>query len=412
MRKKIHPNIRVGFIALSITFFVLLILSIFGTTVVLADTDDQLTIYVTDEDKNEISEIYEGEYFIVSVYVRGELGKPIFLTDLEITFDEKPYQITDQEDPVRIIEASAVDSDTTFTITASKEGYISGELSLEILDSVSSLPKLIVTLEKYTVNVDEDFSVVVTVVDENEIEKPVENVAVSILNSFEKEYTDSNGRVWLTAPDSPGQFKIQAQKDGVYTIGQASIKVNDIAHWWEIIYDSYFQIALAIACLAFAIVFVNIRSRKNIYGRSKEITNEKMINKYTPKDDIATKLNDKKEEINLQGFSGAPVRSQPKKDPRVEEIRISRLKKEKEIVKVETQGDKADKVVSEKRIKRKDYDWFEGTDDMRYEIDKMTGEVDEEGLDKWFEGVSDLKVKIDEKIKKKDKKKNGEKEES
>ena len=49
---------------------------------------------------------------------------------------------------------------------------------------------------------------------------------------------------------------------------------------------------------------------------------------------------------------------------------------------------------------------------MRYEIDKLTGEVDEEGLDKWFEGVSDLKVKIDEKIKKKDKKKNGEKEES
>ena len=412
MRKKIHPNIRVSFIALSITLFLLLILSIFSTTVVLAYTEDQLIIYVEDENQKEISEIYEGEHFIVSVYVRDEFGKPDFLTDLEITFNEKPYQITDQEAPVRTIEAPAVDSDTNFTITATKEGYISGKMSLEILDSTSSLPKLIVTPEKYTVNVNEDFSVVVTTIDENEIEKPVENVAVSILNSLNKEDTDSNGRVWLTAPESSGSFKIQAQKDGVYTIGQASIKVNDIVHWWAIIYDSYFQIALAVACLILAIIFVNLKSRKNIYGRSKEITNEKMINKYTPKDDIATKSNDKKEEINLQGFSGAPVRSQPKKDPRVEEIRISRPKKEKEIVKVETQDENADKVVSEKRIKRKDYDWFEGTDDMRYEIDKLTGEVDEEGLDKWFEGVSDLKVKIDEKIKKKDKKKNGEKEES
>ena len=95
---------------------------------------------------------------------------------------------------------------------------------------------MIVTPEKYTVNVNEDFSVVVTTIDENEIEKPVENVAVSILNSLNKEDTDSNGRVWLTAPESSGSFKIQAQKDGVYTIGQASIKVNDIVHWLSLIH--------------------------------------------------------------------------------------------------------------------------------------------------------------------------------
>ena len=38
---------------------------------------------------------------------------------------------------------------------------------------------------------------------------------------------------------------------------------------------------------------------------------------------------------------------------------------------------------------------------MRYEIDKLTGEIDEEGVDKWFEGVDDIKKKIDEKMKKK-----------
>ena len=57
---------------------------------------------------------------------------------------------------------------------------------------------------------------------------------------------------------------------------------------------------------------------------------------------------------------------------------------------------------------KKDYDWFEGDDDARYQIQKATGEVDETGKDKWFEGVGDLKEKIDERVKKKDKKKDEE----
>ena len=52
-----------------------------------------------------------------------------------------------------------------------------------------------------------------------------------------------------------------------------------------------------------------------------------------------------------------------------------------------------------------EYDWFEGTDDIRYEIDKLTGKIDEKHMDKWFEGVDDLKKKIDEKVKKRDKNK-------
>jgi len=43
---------------------------------------------------------------------------------------------------------------------------------------------------------------------------------------------------------------------------------------------------------------------------------------------------------------------------------------------------------------------FEGIDEMRYKIDKLTGEVDEEGKDNLFYGEDDLKKRIDEKIKK------------
>ena len=99
----------------------------------------------------------------------------------------------------------------------------------------------------------------------------------------------------------------------------------------------------------------------------------------------------------------------PDEDPKVEEIRISRPRKEKEVVDVETEDDETEKVINKKKLQQRDYDWFEGSDDVQYEIDKLTGEVDEEGLDKWYEGVDGLKEKIDEKVKKKDKKKNEEK---
>ena len=42
---------------------------------------------------------------------------------------------------------------------------------------------------------------------------------------------------------------------------------------------------------------------------------------------------------------------------------------------------------------------------MRYKIDKLTGEIDEEFIDKWFEGIEDIRSKVDEKLKKNLKKK-------
>ena len=66
MRKKIHPNIRVSFSAISITLFALLLLSIFTIPVALGLPGDELLIQVTKDDQS-IEEIYEGEYFEVSV---------------------------------------------------------------------------------------------------------------------------------------------------------------------------------------------------------------------------------------------------------------------------------------------------------------------------------------------------------
>ncbi len=55
------------------------------------------------------------------------------------------------------------------------------------------------------------------------------------------------------------------------------------------------------------------------------------------------------------------------------------------------------------KLTKDENDWFKGTDDIRYEIDKLTGKIDENSIDKWFEGYDDIKDKINERIKKKDK---------
>jgi hypothetical protein len=100
------------------------------------------------------------------------------------------------------------------------------------------------------------------------------------------------------------------------------------------------------------------------------------------------------------------VRVKSDQDSKVEEIRISRSRKQKEIVPVKEKQDETEKIINRKKMQRHNYDWFEGKDNVRYEIDKITGEVDEHGVDKWYEGIEGLREKIDEKVKNKDKKKN------
>jgi len=409
MRKIIHPKIRLGYIAISITLTFLLFLMIFSIPQVSGVPGDELLIQIT-KDNEPIEEINGGEFFTVSVLDPYPEGYSPFLRDVFIKFNEETYHITLENENAEIsIETPSVYENKEYTINASKEGYISNETKIKVLKN--ELPKLLITPEKFTVDANERFSVVITDVSTGE---PVENVAVAISEDSggETQYTNEQGRVWLTAPEKPGEITIIAQKGGEYQQNTEKIEVNKPDSFWDDLFSNkYFFVAVAAILLICAIIFVNIRSRRNIYDRAKEISNEKMIKRHEMEEKDITKSEDKKDISNVEGFSGKPVRSQSENDSKVEEIRISRPRKEKEVVKVETDEDKADKIVTEKRIKKKDYDWFEGTDDMRYEIDKLTGEVDEEGIDKWFEGVGDLKDKINEKVKKKDKKKKEEKEE-
>lgn len=247
----------------------------------------------------------------------------------------------------------------------------------------------------------------------------VQGATVEIQGGMSGE-TGPNGRVWLTAPSKKGLYLIIAEK-GNYVVTN-ELKVDPGPAFWQ---ESYFPIILGGICLISAILFVFFKEKKSIYERATQISKDNMVQKYTlpsdktkpTKKQIPTKNisafnqnnHQNKRNIYENPYYNKPIQSRYEKDSKVEEIRIRRPNKEREVVSVEEKKDVADKVIQDAKMKKRDDNWFQGNDDLKYEINKITGEVDEEQIDKWFEGVENLKQKIDEKVKK-DKKKRKEEE--
>lgn len=394
--------IRVNHIAISLTIFVILFLNILIIAPGSVAQGNQLHLYITDDEEYPIDEIYEEEYFIISVYAFNESDIPEWKIDVDIEFNDIHYTI--EETGEITIKAPKIDQDTSFVILASKEGYNSTNGTITILNNESKdeLLKLIIEPEQYTVDAGNQFSVLVK--DEDGNTMPGAEVAIQSFGDIR--ITDDDGRAWLTAPEDEDSIKIIAQKDG-YVQGDINIMVNILSPWWITLINSpYFPIIIAVIFLLFAIVFVSYRQKKSVYDRASKISQEKILAKYDS--DVKTTSSppsESKEKLDDQSSLKDAVRTQPQQDAKVEEIRISRPRKDKEVVPVESEEDETEKVINRKKIQKRDYDWFEGTDDIRYEIDKLTGEIDEEGVDKWYEGADTLKEKIDEKMKKKDKKK-------
>jgi len=268
-------------------------------------------------------------------------------------------------------------------------------------------PNLVVTLDERTFKVNEHF--IVTVKDENG--NPVEGATVGIQSLGETSKTDSEGLAQLVAPEveeDNTRITVVAQKIG-YTSGTTTAWITKEVTIFDIIMGSpYSPIFFAVILLILAVVFVNLRHRrfeKFVDTRAHEISEEQTIQRYTPDEEIATlPTTEKVRGVSAsQNISKEEKNIRIEKEPKVEEIRINRPQNEKKIVSVETEQEEERKVIPRKTNKEYEYDWFEGTDDVRYEIDKITGEVDEERLDKWFEGIEGIRVKIDEKLKKKDK---------
>lgn len=358
---------------------------------------EKLDISITDLNGKEINEILENKHFKVSVLDIDQPGTP-YVLNVTIIFDELPYTIVDESAELTL-QSPQVDSDRIYQIYALKEGYESSNKTIFVLNNVT---KYLVIITDDVVDAGRIFSVYV----KNENGDPVPNVLVGIENNWEeRDETDSDGRAWLTAPDDQEEITILAQKDK-YTQVKHKIRVNIEEHWLTTFLNSpTFPIIIALFILMVVIIYVNQRQKKSIFEKTSKIAEKKSINKKNIDNNTITPSNNKEEIIEYKSGPKDLVRSQTKSDSKIEEIRITRTKKKKEIVPVRTEIDKTEKIISKNKIKKQKYDWFEGTDDIRYEIDKLTGKIDLQGKDKWFEGIDNIREKIDEKLKNKDNKK-------
>jgi hypothetical protein len=396
MSRKILTTIKIrrNVILLSLSF--IFIFNFYLFTNIVTSIGGELNINIANLNDIPIDEIEEGEYFKISVY--DPLSETVYLTDVDIRFNEINYKISPDSTNNEIeIIAPNVDYDKDFIIYASKEGYDDVQKIITILNIAK--PSLFIFHEEYIVDEGKLFSVTITKNDRNG--DPVEGVKVYIQNSPESgsEYTDEYGNAKLTTPKDFVKFTVIASKSG-YEDGTMIFDVNIEKTLWEsIIEDPYFLVYIAIIILIFAVIFVNIKQKRSIFDRTKQIIDNKTIEKYSEQPTASYYT----QKINVQHHSNEAVRLNPTEDSKVEEIRITRSMKNKEIIPVKSEKNEPQRCMKRKDIKN-DNEWFKGIDEIRYEIDKITGKIDENGLDKWYEGVDIHKDKINEKMKKKKKK--------
>lgn len=384
MRRKNNLKTTVNHIIMLLGIILFLNIFLFSTTT--ADVGERLQLNAPDE-------VIEGEYFLVSALDPEDfVNDSPYLVNVNIAFNGEPYTITEDDENREItILAPLVSGNTDYDIIATKTGYISDEKTIIVINK-----RLVVTPQDFIIDADKSFYVTVT--DQSGV--VITDASVYISSFGELARPREAGVYLLTSPQDQEEIKIIAQKEG-YDSVSVIIDVNLKPNWInEIIQNPYFPIALAIIILIIAVLAVHFKQKRLIYTRAKEISHEKTLEKYdtSPSSGVTSR------EPSYADQPREIIRVQNNDDAKVEEIRISRPQKEKEVVEVKTEEDETEKVISRKKLLERDYDWFEGTDETRYEIDKLTGEVDEDGIDKWFEGVDGLKEKISEKVKKKDKK--------
>ena len=345
----------------------------------------------------EPEEVNENDYFKVSAFIITESEGVEFLVEVNITFENQIYKITEQSDNYEVkIKAPPVDYDKSYIIYATKNGYKTNYTQI-IVRNIK--PTLKIVPQDYIITAGDYFYV--TVYENNKDGNTVEGANVYISNYGDtKEITKIDGKAYFYAPKDREEIKIIASKLG-YTTANETIKIKlQQSLVSQITNNKFFLIVLSTFVLIFSILFVHFRQKKNIYIHAKEISNQKTLEKYISESDKS----DDKVKFESEGFIRPSIRGNQAEDSRVEEIRISRPSKKKEIVDIKTNKEYTGSILNKKNIQRPDNKWFEGIDEIRYEIDKITGETNEESKDKWFEGVNDFKKKIDERIKKKNKK--------
>lgn len=329
--------------------------------------------------------------FTVSVYdanVTNETLTP-YLVGVTLFFNNNTFSIPlSDEDGEISITAPTVQQNTSYTLIAQKQGYQNATATIFVTPShPPTTQRLIIIPEQFTVDAEKQFTV--TVYDETG--KPIAEATVGIQNDIgESSVTTTNedGRACLIAPNKEKIILI-AQKQG-YQDGTEKIWVNTNPGFINtLLKNPYTMIIIAGIILLTVILYVGLVSRKHPISYTKHPENT-----YQYK-------NNQKNSINHQDIS--TVQHPPKaRQPRVEEIRISRKDPDKKIVSLHHKTKNKRTTLSNNK-KNTDI-WYQGNQDLHRTIHKITGSNEKIKEDTWFQGTDDIQKKIDKALKEKDKK--------
>lgn len=364
---------------------------------------------------------FEGHTYDIAITEENNVTFAYNVT-LTIGTQDETYKTTNAMPYITLTAPPYTAANNELIITATKEGYDTAILLVTILKGT-----LCIVTDRVTVQEDESFSVIVT----NSNEKKVPGCLTYLESVSSHSYTaitNEYGIAYLPAPSvkEDTQLTVIAVKDGYAAatthirientqttfIGDVSTELSDII-----------PVILAILSVITAIIIVTLRNRHDHYMPEVKIHQTYKQSTYTK----APKTRNQPSKIPQYNQSKPHTQTivqpaiQKNKPPElhakitpsykktecrsahIEEIRIHVKNQEKKPKKISTE-DKIDRLIP--RYKEHKYEWFNGKDDIRYKIDSLTGEINEQQADKWFEGIDEIRSKVDEKLKKNNRKKN------
>ncbi|MFH1100422.1 MAG: hypothetical protein V1726_00090 [Methanobacteriota archaeon] len=339
------------------------------------------------------------EYGIAIFYEHENNVGEIVATDVLVTVPWATYKTSETAPEISLV-APRFEEYRQFVITASKTGYQTAEKLIAVIKG-----ELVVTTDRGTISEGETFQVTV----KDQANRLIEDCLVYVQREGQQgdsDMTDARGTVYLSAPliENDSEFaSVLGYKDG-YREGVTSIRVENTpvvtiaADLMTII-----PVVLAVVVVVVAVIVVRIRKTSNqpdVPTMTEQEHLEPEIVIYEKRKLFSS--NKKPRSIMKETLEIEPVATEsvPRNEPKVEEIRIHGSGKAKETTILST---KKEEPVPSRR--KGSTDWFEGTDEVRYKIDRLTRDAKKKEKDKWFEGTSDIQEKIDEAICKKHKKK-------
>jgi hypothetical protein len=319
-----------------------------------------LNLEETDQGENVM---YEGSSYNVYIGVTGGLS---FVSGVTITVPWATY-LTTNETPVLYFTAPLYEDQHSFTMTASKDGYLPANMTITILRG-----SLHITTASTSIK--EGSEVTVTITDQRGV--PIDAAAVKMRGETVAS-TNAAGKATLTAPEVPQDqdLVLSATKDG-YVYGTKTLVVSNIhSQLFTINLSQTIPILVALVAVIVAVGLVRWRQ-----------THPSLHRKNPPEDPEGSRL-----DFSLETTKEAS-------SPKVEEIRIPLMEKKKETTFL-TRDKEPTHTTKDRTVSTED--WFQGTDYTKFKLDELTGKIDAKREGKWFVGEDDIESKVDEALKKK-----------